>query len=545
MYSSRTWKLVAGALVGSVLAGCSTSHLENSYAGILDPIPPPSLPPAPVPPAKLPIPPDGEKVLPETGNKNTDNKKESKEPKPAKVQNSAQPEGPLELAEVLKSVDLHFPLLMAAEQDRSIAAGQRLAAEGAFDLSFRTRGVTQGGTFPSNRLDVGFDQPTSLYGLSLYSGYRLGDGSYPVYYGDRQTADGGEFRAGLVLPLLKDGPIDRKRAALRQGQITESLADPTVQRARIDYFRSAARAYWAWVAAGEQYRVAESLLKLAQDRQAGFEAQFNKGQISEFVVIDNRRVIAEREGGLIAADRRFQQTSLDLSLFVRDDEGNPQVPSARRLPSAFAQITPTAPSTERLSEDIKTAYTQRPELVRFQLLKERATVDLRLAQNQSYPSLNAAVGGSQDVGPGKKSPGIFALDRSVVEASLLLEVPLQRREAKGREQAAQATLMQVLAQERFARDQIGAEVQDAVSNLDRTFQRLARARDEQKVAQRVAELERERFEKGQSNLLEVNLRELSAAGAQVKIIDTLADYFRAFADLRAALGSDANRTANP
>ncbi len=118
-------------------------------------------------------------------------------------------------------------------------------------------------------------------------------------------------------------------------------------------------------------------------------------------------------------------------------------------------------------------------------------------------------------------------------------MPLQRRESRGRILAAQATLTQLLAQERFARDQIAAEVQDAVSNVDRTYQRLLRARDEQRAAQRVAEMERERFQKGQSNLLEVNLRELAAAGAQAKVVDTLADLYRAQADYRAALGIDA------
>ena len=83
------------------------------------------------------------------------------------------------------------------------------------------------------------------------------------------------------------------------------------------------------------------------------------------------------------------------------------------------------------------------------------------------------------------------------------------------------------------------EVQDAVSALDRTYQRLARAREEQRVAARVADLERDRFSRGQSNLLEVNLRELAAAGAQAKVIDTLAEYHRALAEHRAALGLDA------
>jgi len=349
----------------------------------------------------------------------------------------------------------------------------------------------------------------------------------------------------VQVPLLRDGPIDRRRASLRQAQIGEALADPVVQRARIDYFRAAARAYWNWVGAGELYQVAEALLRIARDRQAGLEEQFKRGQIAEFVVIDNRRLIVEREGLLISAERRLQQTAFDLSLFLRDPQGNPVVPAATRLPRSFAEQQPLPPDAERLRADVETAYNLRPELVRFQLLKERTAVELRLAENQEYPALNAVVAGAQDVGKGKQATDIFALDRSVVEASLVLEVPLQRREARGREQAARATMMQILAQERFARDQIGAEVQDAVSNLDRTYQRLQRAREEQQIARRVAELEMERFRKGQGTLLEVNLRELAAAGAQAKVVDALADFFRAEADYRAALGLDGKPNGHP
>ena len=511
------------------LLGC----LHVPPAGIRRPIVPPALPPLPDGPAELPNPPapsaaaaldrpaaaaDAGPVL----------------PPPNKL--AVAPA--LELAEVLHSVEQHFPLLIAAEQERGIAAGQRVAAEGAFDLNLRSRGVTQGGTFPNNRFDAVLEQATPLAGASFFSGYRFGLGSFPVYYGDRQTADGGEFRAGVQIPLLRDGPIDRRRAVLRQAQIGEALADPAVQRARIDCFRAAARAYWNWVGAGEQCRVAARLLAIAQDRQKGLEQQFDKGQIAEFVVIDNRRLIVEREGALIGAERRFQQTAFDLSLYVRDPEGNPAVLAADRLPTGFAELDPPPPAADGLGAEIETAYRLRPELARFQLLKERAAVDLRLAENQTYPMLNAVVAGAQDVGKGKSSTGIFELDRSVAEASLLLEVPLQRREARGRSQAARAAMMQLLAQERFARDQIGAEVPDAVSNLVRTHQRLQRAREEQRIARRVAELELQRFQKGQGTLLEVNFRELAAAGAQAKVVDALTDFFRAQADYRAALGLD-------
>lgn len=498
------------------LAGCVSSPLAVPD-GIRVSLQPPFLPPAPLP-RELPTTPQLALGGPISE-------------KPPLVSGGA-----LQLEDVFVSVQSHFPLIFAAEMERSIAAGQRLSAEGAFDFNLKSRGAFNGGTFDNQRFDLFGEQATLFQGISVFGGYRLGYGDYPVYYGDRKTADGGEFRAGVQIPLLKDAAIDRRRANLRQGWITQNLAEPTVQRARIDAYRGAAKAYWNWTAAGQNVLVAQRLLKIASDRQNGLEAQFKKGQIPEFVVIDNRRLIAEREGAEIASERRLQQAALELSLFWRDGKGDPIVPQASHLPGDFANRQPATPAGTSLAQFVASAWAKRPELERFRLLRERTAIELQLANNQALPSLNAVISGGQDVGAGKKGEGIFALDRSNADASVFLEVPLQRRDARGKQQVADAALSQLLAQERLVRDQISVEVQDAVSNLEKTHLRLGKAREEQQIAQRVAELERDRFSKGQGTLLEVNLRELAAAAAQAKVIDTLAEFFRAQADLEAAIG---------
>lgn len=442
----------------------------------------------------------------------------------------------IELGTVLSSVDQHFPLLLAIGEERAIASGQRLAAEGAFDTNIKARTVGQGGTYDNGRLDLSLEQLTPYNGLSFFGGYRYSLGDFPPYYGYSKAGDGGEFRGGFALPLLRNGPIDRQRAALRQAQIAESLADPVIQRARLDYVRAATRAYWNWVAAGEQFQVAQDLLKLAQDRQAGFEAQFQRGAIAEIIVIDNRRLIAERLGTLAQTDRRLQQTAIELSLFLRDDAGQPWLPTKEHLPSTLLTVKPQSPRAEKLETDLQTALANRPELKRFALLRERIQVDLQLASNQLLPNLTTGVSGFNDIGPVKKNSDGTPGDARAVEGSVQFDMPLQWREASGRQAQARAVLTQLQWQEQFAREQISADVQDALSNLDRTLERITRVQEEVQVARQVTELEMTRFRVGQSTLLEVNLRELAAAGAKSKLIDAMAEFHRAVADFRAALG---------
>lgn len=444
----------------------------------------------------------------------------------------------IELGTVLASVDQHFPLLLAIGEERGIAAGQRLAAEGAFDTNVRMRAVGLGGTYDNGRVDVALEQLTPYNGISYFGGYRMSTGDFPPYYGFYKTGDGGEFRGGLTLPLLRNAPIDRQRATLRQAQIAESLADPVIQRARLDYLRGATRAYWNWIAAGEQFLVAQEVFKLAQDRQAGFETQFQRGAIAEINVIDNRRIIAERRGSVASAERRWQQTSIELSLFLRDEAGQPWLPTLPQLPRTLLTMKTPSPKAEKPDTDIQTALAQRPELKRFALLKDRVTVDLQLAGNQLLPNLTTGVNGYNDIGPVKKNSDGTPGDARGIEGTVNFDMPLQWREASGRQAQARALLTQLHWQEQFAREQITADVQDAISNLDRIQERITRAQEEVQVAQQVTELELTRFRVGQGTLLEVNLRELAAAGARLKLIEALAEFYRAVADFRAALGYD-------
>lgn len=445
--------------------------------------------------------------------------------------------GPLQLGDVLLSVDQGFPLLLAILEERTIASGQRLAAEGAFDTNLVALQNLTNGSYTNNRFDLLLEQATPVHGVSFFGGYRRSNGDFPIYNDGRKTGENGELRGGFLVPLLRNGPIDKNRASLRQAQISETLADPVIQAARLSFLRAGAQAYWLWVASGERFRIEDELLKIAKDRQTGIETSVKAGQRPEIEAIDNRRSIVEREGRVIAAERSVQQAAIVLSLYYRDNAGNPLVPTAAQLPKTFIQLNPDQPKSDLLKQDIETAYSNRPELMRFQLLKERVAVDLQLAENTNLPTLSGGMSGSQDLGKGKQTSS-SPFDAQALEANFLLSMPLQFRQARGDQQRFRGVLMQLQMQEQFQRENIGAEVQDAVSSLDRAYARFMKAKEEAEIAKRVVQLEKTRFENGGGTILEVNLRELAAADAQRRVVDALADYYRATADYRAALGLD-------
>lgn len=451
------------------------------------------------------------------------------------------PEGPLTLPQVLDSVGRSFPLLLAIQEQQAIATGTRLAAEGLFDLNLRSSFNNNEGSFGNTRFDLALEQPVPLGGTSFFAGYRIGVGDFPVYQLDRKTASQGEYRAGFQVPLLRDGPIDRRRAVLRQAQIAEQLADPVIRRNRLDFFRAAARAYWAWVGAGEQYRIAKALFDTTDELQRFLEGRLKLGNETQVNVERNRQVLLERNNILVAAERGYQRAAYDLSLYYRDANGDPVLPRPDQLPPDFYTTDPVPVGLGTKDADVVAALEARPELDRFRLEKAAVAVDIQLAQNQFYPALNVGASVTRDSGPSKPSFtgfGIFQSDATGANVFATFDLPLQRRGARGDVLRHQARLRQLLLNEEWAQNVIRNEVLDALADMDLAYERLTTARREQTVADQVVRFDFTRVQQGGVDVLALNIRQFQAAQARARVAGALADYYRAFADYQAALGRE-------
>ena len=442
---------------------------------------------------------------------------------------------PIELATVLRSVEAHYPLIAAAERDRDAADAELLGAEGAFDPQWRTRAaVSPLGYYQPLTLDTMLTQPTPLWGAQLFAGYRLGQGlSYtgiPVYDGKLETNALGELRAGVSIPLWRNGPVDRARAGIRRAEIGRTVASLGVSQQRIEAARAATVAYWEWVAAGRRLAVARALLALAEARDAGLAARVARGDLPRFERTDNARSVVQRRGFAVTAQRALEQAAIALSLYLRDAQGRPLLPEPARLVDAL-------PPPVRLPEGCAArsagdAVSRRPDVRRLEAQRAQLEVERELAENQRRPAIDLTVAVSQDLGDGpepRRPP--------VLEAGLVLDIPLRNRAAEGRARAAAAAVARVGEQERMARDRASAELRDAASAMEAARQRWAVAREELGLAAELAAQERSRFALGEGTLLVVNLREQAEAEAALRQVDALAEFQRALAAWRLAVAS--------
>ncbi len=438
----------------------------------------------------------------------------------------------LTLAEVIESITNRYPPFLAALVERDLADGRLQSAQGAFDFLSTTRLFgTPAGYYESRTVETGFEQFTSLWGSTLFGGYRITRGLLPDY-DPRRTQSDGEFSLGLRLPFLRGGPLDPRRASLAKARLDQSLADPTIQRQQLDFLRSGTVAYYLWLSAGQRERAAESLLHLAQDRVDALTQQANSGLIPRLVLTDNQQLVAARQIAAVQARRRFEAASLALSLFLRNPQHDPVVATRDRLPNAFP--APIPPSPDHLDADIEQALARRPELSSLDLALRKLDIDRRLARNQRLPNLDATAVASQDIGDELyKDKSEFEL-----QAGVELRLPLQRREARGRLAELDAQTTRLENEQRFARDRIRTETRDAFSALQAAFEQIQQTALNLQLARDLQSAETERFRQGATDFLALQLRERTAFEAELLALDALTDFFRAHADYRAATAAD-------
>jgi len=438
----------------------------------------------------------------------------------------------LRLEEVLSSIDQTFPLVLAAVQERAEAEGNALSADGAFDPSLRASATYEPiSGYRKQYGNIQLDQPTTLWGTTFFAGYRYGSGKIPIYYQELETNDYVEARAGVRVPLWRDGPIDRRRAAIPKAELGRSLAKLSVDERKIETRRLAALRYWDWVSAGQRLAAMRSWLALAQSRDAGLAQRSERGDIPEIDRTENQRTILQRRSAVIGAERDFIQAQLELGIFIRGADGTASPPPASRLPATL----PSPPVLDAVSESLETerALARRPDLKRLDVVRERSQIDVDLARNQQKPGIDVTLFGAQQFGPGDP-----ARSERVVGASLILDIPIRTRVQTGRERAATASIAKVEEQKRFARDRISADVRIALATFAAARDRGTVAESELAVATSLAQAELSKFDLGEGNLLLVNLREQASAEAAIRRIDALTDVQRAAATFRAATAKD-------
>lgn len=434
-------------------------------------------------------------------------------------------------SDVLASVSTNYPVIVAAKANILKARAEYLSSQGAFDPSIRSNMlVSPNGIYQNALAGVELNIPVANTGNRIFTGYRIGRGNYPPYDQYRETYNYGEFRVGLEIPFFRDRKIDDRRAKIMKARVGEKISEEDFRLKRLQTNLEATLSYWDWVSDGRQLLIQKEMLDIAVVRQKALDRSVHAGDVAEIESVDNKRIIMQRRAAVRMYEAIFQKSSLLLSLYYRNDQGQPIIPSINSIPALSKKDG--AQENLRLSPSIiHQAMVWHPGIRLLSKQHEAALVSLKQANNSLLPFLNNKIYIAQDMGGGNPP-----LNRTTINYELNFEIPFNQRDARGQIAAANNALIKIDNEKKLQSEQIAVKIRQSLAQIEASKAIINYTRNETKMALRVQEAESIKFTNGDSNLFILNQRELSTAEAKTRYVDAVRNYHATLAHLKYAIG---------
>lgn len=426
----------------------------------------------------------------------------------------------LSVTAILDSTDKFYPRIQAAREEVVKTEGDFLAVQGKFDpqLGLHQRSNPAGG-YKNYYIDNELRIPTLWNGLQLFGGYRIGRGNFQVWDQYYLTNSGGESRVGFELPLLRNFTIDQSRTDLLTAQRTIAFARAQTDNIRLQSWQEAIVLYWVWVDTGLKLKVYKDLLSLAKERQSAIEKQVTQGDLAKIDAVENRQFIFQRRQLLNQAKLQFEQAAINLSMFYRNDKGQPiqaqqgNLPFLHQLKHRLSHLPAAISSTINLDAH--------PALRQLNILYGINTLRLKLARNERLPILNLETYTSKDTGRGDPRK-----DPRAARVGLHFHFPLYQREARGKILKGLGEQRRLETQKTFSLNTLQQSFDRLVVSQKRLHQQYRLASEQLKMAKVIQRAEYRRFKMGGSSLFLVNQWEQNTAQASLSLIDTLTGFYQ-------------------
>jgi len=438
-------------------------------------------------------------------------------------------------ADLVNDVLSQFPAVLMSAQERKFSEAQELAARGAFDLVVEGEWRDTAGNYENSFFSSRIRKPTSLFGLDLYAGFRQSRGEIPVYYGELETLDRGEWNFGLNLPLLRGFWIDNRRAELKKSEIQVKRQTLEFRATELREVEKSLLAYWNWKVALERWRIQKNLLDIAKTRDQWLEKRTRSGDIAAFERKDNLRTVLLRQSALLQAELDLKSREAQLAVFLSSPDLKNKIQTSTASEKNMESRWPVPQQVAQLNGSVdqlmQEAIKERPEfsIIAAQIAQLEISKDLQ--DNQFLPKLDFRAEYSKDRGVGGANLGD---DNSTL--SLQFEVPLQYRSVRGQRNQITAEIRRAEFEREFLTRQWRSELEIFQKNLAVATERRSLALQEFELARQLEKGERIRLRQGDTNVLIVNLREQASAEASLRVIETTADVLRAYSSLKIRLG---------
>lgn len=415
---------------------------------------------------------------------------------------------------LLASVEKHHPVILKELEklNESIAAiNQR---EGAFDLNLSAKSSERTtGKYDGEQFRVSLEKPIPYFNADLFTQYRRGQGSFPVYEDEYLTLEDGEVAVGLRFSLLRYREIDTERLMLQNAKIEKSIVTNHVDIIKEQLRYYVLKTYIGWIYSRKEVGIYQVLLDYSLKQDEAIRFRVKKGDLSEIYITENTQYILRRKNQLEKAKQKFNMMQYYVSLLWRDKEGK--------------ILTPVVPSDENVyekiyAENIIEQNINLDDVLPVQILKlkiDKTSNKILDANNKLLPKFDVELLSSKDNGPTNSG-----LDEPEQKILLSFEIPIERNLGRGSVNRYKAQKKQLEYKLRYYQDKLLSKGNMVRSNLKSIKQQVVNYQNELTVAEKMQEAEKIKFKNGGSDFFLVNLREQKFAKAQISYLKSKYSY---------------------
>ncbi len=436
-------------------------------------------------------------------------------------------------AVVKESALKYHPTVLSALENLRASEESITGARGRFDakvVSNYKRQTKHSWNTTVSRTQI--EKPLRLANSKIYGGTEQisnPDGALaPIYNTGNPGTTGqpGNYSLlGLQLSLWKNLTLDPDRAALKNAKYDAKIARGDKTITELDIGRLGQLAYWEWVTAQKVKNAYEELLKNGETRNEYLMARNKRGDIAEILVTENEQYVASRQGSYQAAKERLLRAEFALSLFLRNEKGDPIFPippeNYEDYPSKLAVLLENLDINSNIDELIQ----KRPDMKNLSLIVEKSDVDLELAKQDLRPQVDVTTEYFQRT---VNHPGIH---RDYLMVMAQVSVPIERNLGNGKIAAARARKMVAQKQLSYGHQSYKYEVMALRQSLALRLEQVTQSEIEFTKSKELVISETYKLKTGGGNLFLVNVREQAQASAEASFhesrlafMDTLLTY---------------------
>ncbi|MCH2172886.1 TolC family protein [Myxococcota bacterium] len=349
---------------------------------------------------------------------------------------------------------------------------------------------------------------------------------------DQQGPNSWESRAGVIFnqPLLRGGRIFVARRDIQDAKYNLEIENAVLRATILDITAKTKTAYYLAQLSKRIILATEQSIERDQELVESSTALFKAGR-------GGRRDVVSAQLQLSDDLARLAEQTGDLQLSqntLRDVLG---LPISTQVVLAENNLN-FEPIPLKVEEWIQLAMQYRPELMEISTELKKSDLDVRVKENALLPTLNLR--GSFDAfsqSGTTRFNDAWDLDQQAVTAGLEFEFPLGNVAAKSSLSTARLNRDRVQKRYENQQRQIELLVREAAIVLDTRMQLIKPLTDAVEQAREKHEVATVRFKLGLANNLDITDSQTELLDAEISLLDAIAQYAIALAELEARIGS--------